>query len=88
MYPLPMTVRVKHSRRKGHTRVSPKHQVTLPVAVLAGAGLRSGDELRVEVTGPGIVVLTRVEDALDRYAGTLTGVFPPGAVDELRDEWE
>jgi bifunctional DNA-binding transcriptional regulator/antitoxin component of YhaV-PrlF toxin-antitoxin module len=78
---------VKH-RRKGHTRVSPKHQVTLPVDVLSGAGFRSGDELRVQVTAPGTVTLTRVEDALDRYAGTLTGVFPPDAIDRLRDEWE
>lgn len=79
---------VKPSRRKGHTRVSPKHQVTLPMTALAGAGLRTGDELRVEVTGPGTVMLTRVGVALDRYAGSLTGVFPAGAVDRLRDEWE
>ncbi len=68
--------------------MSPKHQVTLPVDVLSGAGLRTGDELRVEVTGPGVVVLTRVDDALERYAGTMTGVFPPDAIDRLRDEWD
>jgi bifunctional DNA-binding transcriptional regulator/antitoxin component of YhaV-PrlF toxin-antitoxin module len=68
--------------------VSPKHQVTLPVDVLSGAGLRTGDELRVEVTGPGVVVLTRVDDALERYAGTMTGVFPAAAIDRLRDEWD
>lgn len=83
-----MSATVKPTRRKGHTRVSPKHQVTLPMAVLVGAGLRTGDELRVEVTGPGTVVLVRVGDALDRYAGSLTGVFPADAVDRLRDEWE
>lgn len=79
---------VKPRRRRGHTRVSPKHQVTLPVDVLGAAGLRSGDELQVQVTGPGTVVLTRVSDAFDRYAGTLTGVFPPDSLDRLRDEWD
>lgn len=82
-----MATKVKLVRRRNHTRVSPKHQVTLPVDVLSGAGLRTGDELRVEVAGPGTVVLTRVGDALDRHAGTLTGVFPPHAIDRLRDEW-
>jgi hypothetical protein len=62
--------------------------VTLPVDALAGAGLRTGDELRVEVSGPGIVVLKRVDDALETYAGRLTGVYPRGAMDTLRDEWD
>lgn len=82
-----MVPSVKPSRRRGHTRVSPKHQVTLPRDVLSGAGLHTGDELRVEAIGPGTVVLTRVGDAIDRYAGSLTGVFPPDAIERLRDEW-
>lgn len=68
--------------------MSPKHQVTLPVDALRRAGLRSGEELRVEVTGPGTIVLSRAEDVLDRHAGTLSGVFPRDAISELRDEWD
>lgn len=78
---------VKHSRRRGHTRVSRKHQATIPVDALHKAGLRAGDELRVEAAGPGRIVLVRVEDLIARYAGSLPGVYPPGYLRELRDEW-
>ena len=81
-----MTARVKH-RRRGYTRVSAKHQVTIPVATLRDAGIRTGDTLRAEVRGPGEVVLIRDEDPLVRFAGALTGVYEPGELDELRDEW-
>lgn len=81
-----MIARVKH-RRRGYTRVSAKHQVTIPVATLRDAGIRTGDTLRAEVRGPGEVVLIRDEDPLDRFAGALTGVYEPGELDELRDEW-
>jgi len=67
--------------------VSAKHQVTLPVATLQQAGLRTGDTLRAEVHGPGEILLVRDEDPLDRFAGALTGVYRPGELDELRDEW-
>ncbi len=83
-----MVNRVKQTRRRGHTRVSPKHQVTLTVDALGRAGLRAGDELRIEVIGPGSVLLTRTEDVLERFAGSMPGVFPPDAVRELRNEWE
>jgi bifunctional DNA-binding transcriptional regulator/antitoxin component of YhaV-PrlF toxin-antitoxin module len=81
-----MTARVK-KRRRGYTRVSAKHQVTIPVATLRDAGIRTGDTLRAEVRGPGEVVLIRDEDPLDRYAGVMTGAYEPGEVDRLRDEW-
>ena len=67
--------------------MSAKHQVTLPVATLQQAGLRTGDTLRAEVHGPGEILLVRDEDPLDRFAGALTGVYRPGELDELRDEW-
>ena len=82
-----MAARVKRTRRRGHTRVSPKHQVTLTADALTQAGLRTGDELRIEVVGPGRVMLTRTEDALDRFAGTMPAVFPVAAIKELRNEW-
>jgi len=81
-----MTARVKH-RRRGYTRVSAKHQVTIPVATLRDAGIRTGDTLRAEVRGPGEVVLIRDEDPLDRFAGALTGAYEAGELDQLRDEW-
>ena len=37
-----MTGRAKN-RRRGYTRVSAKHQVTIPVAALRDAGIRIGD---------------------------------------------
>ena len=82
-----MATRVKH-RRRGYTRVSAKNQVTLPVEALQGAGIRSGDTLRAEVRGPGEVLLIRDVDPLERFAGSLTGVFAPGELAELRDEWD
>lgn len=81
-----MDERVK-KRRRGYTRVSAKHQVTIPVATLRDAGIRTGDTLRAEVRGPGEVVLIRDEDPLDRFAGALTDVYEPGEIGRLRDEW-
>ena len=75
-------------RQRGYTRVSPKHQVTLPVEALARAGLKTGDRLRVEANGPGELVLTRSDDVLERYAGALPGVWSPGDLEELRNEWD
>lgn len=82
-----MKAQVKQ-RRRGYTRVSAKHQVTLPVETLRAAGLRTGDTLRAEVRGPGEVLLIRDEDPVAQFAGALTGVYVPGELDELRDEWD
>ncbi len=58
--------------------------------------MRIGDELAVEADDDGRVIVSRSEGetlgvrrrgALDRAAGALPGVWPAGAVDELRDEW-
>ena len=74
-------------RTRGYTRVSPKHQVTIPADAMARAGLRPGDRIRVTTREPGEVVLTRVEDPIERFAGALDGVFPAGQIEALRDEW-
>ena len=77
---------VKASAVRG-TTVSSKHQVTIPKAAMTAAGLRAGDRLRAEARGRGRVLLVRVEDPVARHAGSLTGVYRPGGLDELRDEW-
>lgn len=75
------------SKVKGQTRVSSKHQVTIPVSALRDARLQSGDVLRVEADGAGRVVLTRVDELLDRYRGCVAGGGLRAAIDGLRDEW-
>ena len=88
-YSLPMNDEVKRTRRPGFTRLSRKNQATIPVAVLAEAGIHPGDELRVEVLGPGRVALTRARDPLETLLGSLGGdVYPEGYLQELREEWE
>ncbi|MEO5705280.1 MAG: AbrB/MazE/SpoVT family DNA-binding domain-containing protein [Candidatus Limnocylindrales bacterium] len=75
------------TRIPGRSRISSKNQITLPVAALGGAGLRSGDRVRVEVRGPGELVLIREPDSIARFAGSLTGVYGPDYLEELRKEW-
>ena len=80
-----MAHRVKTPRLA--TKISSKHQVTIPRDAMARAGLRTGDRLRAEARGPGRVLLVREDDPVARHAGSLTGVYRPGELDELRDEW-
>lgn len=78
----------KQVRRRGFTRLSRKNQVTLPVDALAIAGVRPGDSLMVEAKTTGEIILRREEDPLQKYLGVFDGMYPPGYLDELRDEWE
>lgn len=77
----------KRARRRGWTRISAKNQVTLPVDVVREAGLKPGDELRVELVGAGRISLIREDDVIARYAGDMSDVYTPGFLDKLRDEW-
>ncbi len=88
-----MKGRAKPIRRRGFTRLSSKRQVTLPLNVVEALGLAAGDELRVERDGDR-VVLSREDSLAERRrraireaAGALTGVYEPGYLDRLRDEW-
>ncbi|HVY97816.1 MAG TPA: AbrB/MazE/SpoVT family DNA-binding domain-containing protein [Solirubrobacterales bacterium] len=67
-------------------KISSKNQVTIPVGVLREAGLEPGDKLIVRTLGAGRVELRRRDDVIDELAGSLS--YPPGYLDELRDEWE
>jgi len=79
---------VKVRRQRGFTRVSPKHQITIPTEALERAGVRVGDRLKVEARSGREIVLIPVDDVLERYAGALTGHYPSGYLEELRDEWD
>jgi AbrB family looped-hinge helix DNA binding protein len=70
------------------SKVSSKHQVTLPVRVLEDAGLEAGDEVLIRVVGRGRIEVERAQDVIDRYAGSLpAGTYPLGYLDQLRDAW-
>jgi bifunctional DNA-binding transcriptional regulator/antitoxin component of YhaV-PrlF toxin-antitoxin module len=71
-----------------HTvRIRSRTRVTIPTAILTSAGVKAGDDLAVLAAPNGRIVLRKV-DPLERYLGSLTGMFPPGYIDALRDEWE
>ena len=82
-----MAKNVKNPGARTRTTISAKHQVTIPKQAMTSAGLRSGDRLRAESRGRGRVLLIREDDPVARHAGRLTGVYRPGELDELRDEW-
>jgi bifunctional DNA-binding transcriptional regulator/antitoxin component of YhaV-PrlF toxin-antitoxin module len=70
-----------------------KGQVTIPQSALEETGLQVGDELKVDVE-QGRIVLTpilslgqRRRAAIRATAGSLPGVWEPGDLDRLRDEW-
>lgn len=82
-YPLPMAEKVKNQ-----TRVSSKHQVTIPAGAFRMAGFEPGDTLKVEAEGAGRVVLTRIDELVDRYSGCLdTSGDLRRQVEGLREEW-
>jgi AbrB family looped-hinge helix DNA binding protein len=85
--------KAKNKRRRGFTRISSKHQITIPARALEEAGLGAGDELKVDVDRAGRLVLSVADETTDRraaiekYAGAFTGVFRPGTLEKLRSEW-
>lgn len=81
-------------RRPGYTRLSPKHQVTIPAGVVDATGVEVGTEFAVSADPEGRIILAPVEDqgarrrrAITETAGSLRGVWRPGELDRLRDEW-
>jgi bifunctional DNA-binding transcriptional regulator/antitoxin component of YhaV-PrlF toxin-antitoxin module len=74
-------------RRRGASRISAKHQITIPVDALRAAGLEPGERVIARADGPGRVLLEREHDVVAEFAGRLTGVYTPSELDDLRDEW-
>jgi bifunctional DNA-binding transcriptional regulator/antitoxin component of YhaV-PrlF toxin-antitoxin module len=73
---------------KAMSKVSGKHQVTIPVRVLRQAGITAGDDVIIRASGHGRIEVERADDLIHRYAGSLpAGTYPPGHLDRLRDEW-
>ena len=68
--------------------ISRKNQITLPVDALRAAGLEPGDDVRVEVIGPGRLELVLADDLVQEFAGVFdASVYPEGYLDKLRREW-
>jgi bifunctional DNA-binding transcriptional regulator/antitoxin component of YhaV-PrlF toxin-antitoxin module len=75
-------------RSAGRSRISSKHQITIPIGAFNEAGLREGDIVQVKAQGPGRVVIARMDDLLDEYAGCLsTGGELSRAVRGMGQEW-
>ena len=70
------------------TRISSKNQVTLPVAELGEAQLQAGALVTIVAEGPGRISVRAVDDALGEFVGALADVWPPSALEDLRNEWE
>jgi AbrB family looped-hinge helix DNA binding protein len=80
-------------RKRGYTRLSAKHQITIPASVVATLDLQPGTVLRVEQRDSEIVLIpeegpaTRRRRALERLSGSMTGVYEPDYLARLRHEW-
>jgi bifunctional DNA-binding transcriptional regulator/antitoxin component of YhaV-PrlF toxin-antitoxin module len=68
-------------------RVSSKTQVTLPVDVMRAAGLAPGDEVTVRRVADGEVLVAIRGSRVRRHAGIAHGIYEPGELDRLRNEW-
>jgi bifunctional DNA-binding transcriptional regulator/antitoxin component of YhaV-PrlF toxin-antitoxin module len=53
-----------YRRGAGQTRISAKHQVTIPMSAFTDAGFKPGDAVRAEAIGPGRVVAQGIRAGL------------------------
>lgn len=75
------------NRPRGATRISSKHQITIPADALRAAGLEIGDRVVAHADGVGRVVLVREHDVFAEFAGAMTGAYAIYELDQLRSEW-
>ena len=87
MYYLYIMKKVKGGFKKT-SRISSKHQITIPVETLRAAGLSIGERVSATCDGAGRVVLERESDILSEFVGALTGVYQRDEIGSLRTEWE
>ncbi len=67
-------------------RISAKNQITIPVSTLKEAGLHAGESVVVEPAGEGEVRVRRAALSFEDAFGALSGVYPPGYLDQLDRE--
>ncbi len=75
-------------RSRGATRISTKHQITIPADALRAAGLEVGDRVVAHADGAGRVVLEREHDVVAEFAGAMTGAYTSDELEGLRAEWD
>jgi bifunctional DNA-binding transcriptional regulator/antitoxin component of YhaV-PrlF toxin-antitoxin module len=69
-------------------KVSTKNQITLPVEAMRAAGIGPGDEVTVRHVGVGEILIAVRGSRVRRHAGIATGIYRPGELDRLRDQWQ
>jgi AbrB family looped-hinge helix DNA binding protein len=69
-------------------KVSTKNQITLPVQAMRAAGIAPGDEVTVRHVGAGEILIAVRGSRVRRHAGIATGIYRPGELDRLRDQWQ
>lgn len=68
------TVKATRKGRGNSSRLSSKHQVTIPVDVMREAGFKVGDELVFSVEGKKIVIIKKRVDLLE-WIASLNGFY-------------
>jgi bifunctional DNA-binding transcriptional regulator/antitoxin component of YhaV-PrlF toxin-antitoxin module len=68
------------------SKISSKHQITLPVESLERAGFKPGDEVAIEADGPDRIVVRRAVSDVTEALGVFDGLYEPGYLDRLRSE--
>jgi AbrB family looped-hinge helix DNA binding protein len=67
-------------------RISTKNQITIPVAALDEVGLHAGEQVTIEPAGDGELRIRRATTTFENAFGALTGIYPPGYLEQLDAE--